>query len=106
MAAYTAFRDHAFPSYPKSCKFSDAGFELLQLDTHIAGIAISVINGRVRACDVPELANLADELERLDGLLESVTVESDQDTTTVREFREYGLLLSSLIRELRKLAFT
>ncbi|MFD0398505.1 hypothetical protein ACFVHI_10550 [Kitasatospora sp. NPDC127121] len=98
------FRDHPFPNYPKSLKFTDAGFELLQLDTHIAGISISVFNGQVQARDVPELGDLAYDLDRLDGLLESVTVENDEDATTVTEFRSYGHLLLRLIRELQKLA--
>ncbi|MFF2542800.1 hypothetical protein ACFVUY_09555 [Kitasatospora sp. NPDC058063] len=104
LAAYTEFRDHPFPGYPKSLKFIDAGFELLRLDTHIAGIAVSVFKGRTRARDVPELGDLAEDLARLDGLLDSVTVENDQDAVTVSEFRDYGRLLARLVRELRKAA--
>src|SRR4051812_11762355 len=88
-SAFTDFRAMSYPSYPQLAELQDWNSRLLTFDGHVAGYASRVHSGRMRAQEVPKLAELILEVESLRTSLEAIEPISAQDYQLVDDYRIY-----------------
>lgn len=102
--AFSVFRAMPYPGRPEAEELQDWGFELLSLDTHVAGYAERVHSGELPARDIPELEALARQVQTLRGTLAAVPARTDRDVRLKDEYRTYVDTLDQMMAQLTRLA--
>jgi hypothetical protein len=103
-SAFAEFRAMPYPPYPQLVELQDWNSRLLVIDGHVAGYASRVKNGRMKARDIPRLAELILEIESLRTSLEAIEPLSSEDTRLIDGFKIYIAALQRMMLELGRLA--
>lgn len=102
--ALEAFRAMPYPDYPRQADLQEWNSLLLDLDGHIAGYAVQVGSGRMKASEVPDLDSLVLKVESLRRGLGEIRSEQQEDADLLDDYRIYAAAFERLVQELASLA--
>ncbi len=101
-SAFRRLKELSFPEFAESDELADWQADLVELDAHVAGIAITILAGRRAGFGAADLATIHTYIDTLHQRLESLQYIPADDHGIVVECKNYLAAIDEVVQSMRE----